>query len=1008
MNKKISIKSWISFIIIGLAGQLAWAVENMYLNSFIFYLDDGGNYLSLISLTVALSAVTACLTTILIGALTDYLGKRKIFIISGYILWGISTAAFGLINVDNVHALFPIANAGFLSGVFVVVLDCVMTFFGSSANDASFNSYVTKVVSKENRGKVEGVLSVLPLFAMLIIFVGLNNLTQLETPRWDLFFYIIGGVVFLVGILSIFLLPKEPKEERKKGYFSQVLEGFKLKTIKNNKKLYIVLIAYLIYCVATQVFFPYLMVYFEHNLEFSGINFSIVLGCVLILGSILSILFGFLSDRHNKLIMLIPLSLIYMAGLLLVYFVNPGNLAFAIIAGTIMMFGYISMTSLLNSIVRDNIPKGEEGSFMGIRMIFVVMLPMVTGPFIGEALSENFSDKFYTDLGQTKPLPSAYIWLVALAIIVLIFIPLTYLIYKDKKDKKNKNLGILIKGNKHNEEVPLSEYPRPSFVRDSYLCLNGEWDIVINKSNDLNVKYDKKCIVPYAIESPLSGVSHLLEVDEYIHYRKLVKLPEKFKKERLVLHFDGIDQISKIYINSIHISTHIGGYTPIVLDITPFIKTNEFVLEVICKDETNRSSLTRGKQKLSRGGVWYTSSSGIYKPVWLESTSDEFVIESKFTPLINENSLKVFIKTNKDGIAHLKFDRYEFDVETNKEVVLKDLSLPLWEIDDPKLIDVEIRFNKDIVNTYFGYRDIKIEGSNLYLNNKKIFINGLLDQGYYKEGNLTPKSYEDYLFDINKVKELGFNTLRVHIKEECDAFYYYCDANGLLVIQDIPNGGSDYKFWTITKGGVFPFLKKENDKDYKKFSREETESKNEYKEVLNSIINRLYNHPSIIMYTLFNEGWGQFDSYEIYLMAKEIDDSRIYDVASGWYDNGFNEIRSIHSYFYPLKISKTLQKPVIFTEFGGYSYTIKDHFFGLKKFGYRIYNKKEKYEQAYTKLYMKKILPLIKKGLSGVIYTELNDIEDETNGIFTYDRILKINEDVIKHINSKIDETFNS
>lgn len=1005
MKNKISIRSWLSFIIIGLAGQLAWAVENMYLNQFIFYLDqEGDSYLSLISITVACSAIMACLTTILMGALSDKLGKRKVFIVGGYLLWGVSTALFGLIDVNNIHTLFPLANAGFVSGVFVIVLDCIMTFFGSTANDACFNSYVTREVNDRDRGKVEGVLSILPLFAMLIIFVGLNGLTTGENPRWDLFFYIIGGVVFVVGIISIFLLPKETKTESKNGYLKLVLEGFKPKTVKNNKKLYILLIAYLIYGIATQIFFPYLMIYFQYNLQFEGFDFSIVLGVVLIVGSLLSVLFGFLSDKLDKTKSLIPISLIYMLGLLLVYFVNPGNMVFALIAGTIMMFGYISVSSVLNSLVRDNIPENQEGSFMGIRMIFVVMLPMVTGPFIGEALSNNFSTGEYVDLGQSKPLPSAYVWLCAMAVMALILIPIIYLIIKESKDKTNK--GILINGEKHKEEVPLSEHPHPNFNRSSYLSLNGEWDIEINKSKELLYEFHNKCIVPYAIESPLSGVNHLLEVDEYIHYHKEVLLPTNFKKDRLVLHFEGVDQVSDIYINGQLIFTSKSGYLPIVLDITPFVKENKFDIDLVVSDKTSDSYLTKGKQKLNRGGIWYSSSSGIYKPVWIESTPKEFIISAHFKPLVNDKALSVYIKTNIQGEAKLKFDKYEFIVETNKEVILNDLDLPLWSIENPIIIDTEIIFKNDIVSSYFGYRDIKIEGKYIYLNNKKIYINGLLDQGYYYLGNLTPYSYEDYLFDITEVKELGFNTLRMHIKEEIDVFYYYCDVNGILVIQDIPNGGTNYSLSTMIRGGLLPFYKKRNDHNYKLFSREDVEGRNEYKEILKSILNNLYNHPSIIMYTLFNEGWGQFDSKEIYELALSYDNSRIYDVTSGWYDNGYNEITSIHSYYYPLNVPKNLQKPYIFSEFGGYSYTLNGHFFGKKKFGYRRYNKLDNFTKAYSKLYLKTIKSLIKKGLSGTIYTELNDIEDEVNGLFTYDRKLKIDKETIIKINKEINDSF--
>lgn len=1007
-NNKISIRKWISFILIGLTGQLAWAIENMYLNKFIFYLDNSGSYMTLISITVALSAITACLTTLFIGALSDKINKRKIFIAVGCILWGLSTASFGLINTNNIHQAFPLINAGMMAGILVIILDCVMTFFGSSANDASFNSYVTREVNKENRGKVEGVLSILPLVAMLIIFVGLNSLT--DNGKWDIFFYIIGGFVFIVGIISFFLLPKESNKKKEESYLRFIKDGFSIKTIKENKILYITFIAFMIYGISTQVFFPYLIIYFQYSLGFSGLDFMLALGLILVIGSILSVIYGILIDKFNKYIMIIPITIIFMIGLFLLIFVNKGNLVFAIISGIIMMSGYISLGTNLNSIVRDLIPSNKEGSFMGIRMIFVVMIPMCTGPFIGEAISKAFPFGTYEDLGVVKALPSNKIWLFSLLILLLIFIPIIFIINLNNKNKDNKNKGLLYKDIDINiDDIPLKEYPRKTLVRDSYLSLNGKWDIAIRKDKILDYNFNnKEVIVPYAIETNASKVNHLLEIDEYIHYHKLVTLPKNFNKGKVIINFEGIDQISEIYINNIFIEKHIGGYDRFSIDVTPFINNlNQFDLYIIVSDSTSESSLTKGKQALSRGGIWYTSSSGIYKPIWIESIPINYIKDIKINPLYDKKGVSILVKTNIDDYAYIKFLSYYYKIPTNKEYIIENLDLPTWDIDNPNLIDVEVKFYNDLVHTYFGFRKIEIKGSNIYLNNKKIFINGLLDQGYYYGSGLTPLSYEDYLSDILNIKHLGFNTLRVHIKEELDLFYYYCDLNGILVIQDIPNGGSKYKNYTMIRGGLLPFLKKKNDHNYKAFSREDKESRVEYVKILNNILSNLNNHPSVIIYTLFNEGWGQFDSKTIYEYAKSIDKNRIYDVCSGWYDNGFNEIYSIHSYFYPLKIYKKLDKPFLFTEFGGYSLKLNDHFYGNKDFGYKKFNSINKLTLAYEKLFKKKIIPLIDKGLGGVIYTQLNDVEDEVNGLYTFDRkILKVKQDKIIEINDLINKKY--
>ena len=434
-KNKVSLRKWLIFIIVGIAGQLAWSLENMYLNSFLFDLGYSG-YQDMIFWTEALSAITACITTLFIGSLTDKIGKRKMFICLGYLLWGISTAAFGLINGENVSVLLNVLEPLKVASIFVVVLDCIMTFFGSSANDASFNSYVTKNVDNKNRGKVEGVISVLPLMSMLLITI-LYSFTGKE--HWDLFFYIIGIVVFIAGLISLFLIPKEKVEKNNEKFLSILIEGFKPSTIKKNPSLYIVLICDLIYCVAAQVFFPYMIIYFNKTLGFVDVEYLILLGSVLIIGSILAIIGGFILDKTNKTKMLVPFSIIFIGGCLLITFIND-NLILGIVFGTIMMFGYIIMSVVINSLIRDKTPKGNEGIFQGVRMIFQVALPMIIGPYIGKTIVSNFSTETYiNDFGEIQNLPNNYIWYVAALIMVLIFIPTIILILKEKK-KVNKGI----------------------------------------------------------------------------------------------------------------------------------------------------------------------------------------------------------------------------------------------------------------------------------------------------------------------------------------------------------------------------------------------------------------------------------------------------------------------------------------------------------------------------------------------------------------------------------------
>ena len=454
-NNKISVREWFVLIIIGLVGQFAWSIENMYLNTYITYLNftsqDGGfDYSLMIAITTALSAVVATLTTLFMGTLTDKVNKRKIFISAGYILWGISTASFGLLNVNSDSSLFAIAMSAQSAAIMVIVIDCIMTFLGSTSNDAAFNSYVTRNVSDKNRAKVEGVLSILPLIAMLIIFVGLNGLTTKESGyRWDLFFYIVGGLVTIVGLISTILIPREKDTNIQKfEYKNLILEGFKPKTIKENKSLYMILLIYFIYGVAIQVYFPYLMVYIEKSCNIANTGssfltpFAIVMAVALLVGSVLSVVIGIIADKVGKAKMIIPVIVILIIGLFMMFFIPYiGNdtlrIVYAAISGLIMILGYVSVPTVLNSLVRSNIPKGKEGTFMGIRMIFVVALPMCIGPFIGDALNKAYGENYVGDYGVESPLPSNYGYLVSLFILVIAIILIIFVLIKGRKENRN-------------------------------------------------------------------------------------------------------------------------------------------------------------------------------------------------------------------------------------------------------------------------------------------------------------------------------------------------------------------------------------------------------------------------------------------------------------------------------------------------------------------------------------------------------------------------------------------
>lgn len=425
MNAKLGARKWAALLLIGLFGQFAWTIENMYFNVFLYNtISTDPRY---ISAMVGASAVVATLTTLLMGALSDRLGKRRVFIALGYILWGFSTAAFGFITPDNAARLFPAANAAAAAAVMVVVMDCVMTFFGSTANDGAFNAYVTDITTSENRGRAESVLAILPLISMLVIFGLFDGLTQ--QGRWKDFFAIFGAAVTAVGVLALFLVKDEATlKPRRDSYFRNLLYGLRPSVVKENPQLYLSFAAFCLFSIAVQVFFPYLIIYIQNYLGIS--DYAIVLGVVLILASAVSVLSGRFIDRVGKIRFTYPAAAIMLLGLAAMYFVR--SQLGVMVAGTVMMSGYMMMSAALGANIRDWTPADKVGHFQGIRMIFAVMLPMVIGPAIGAAVIRG-GQSTYVELGQVKTVPTPAIYLAAAAVLLLVAIPLAALRKAEKK-----------------------------------------------------------------------------------------------------------------------------------------------------------------------------------------------------------------------------------------------------------------------------------------------------------------------------------------------------------------------------------------------------------------------------------------------------------------------------------------------------------------------------------------------------------------------------------------------
>lgn len=557
-------------------------------------------------------------------------------------------------------------------------------------------------------------------------------------------------------------------------------------------------------------------------------------------------------------------------------------------------------------------------------------------------------------------------------------------------------------GEKLDKTCPLIEYPRPQFVRNSFINLNGKWACEFTRSDEIPQNFSREIIVPFSPETPLSGVGRMLMPDEYLHYKKEFDIAPDFNKGRVFIHFGAVDQIATVYLNGVKIGTHSGGYTPFSFEITDCIKEKGNVLNVVVRDFSDTAEYSRGKQKIKRGGIWYSPQSGIWQTVWLESTPETYLKKVKITPDFDREEVR-FDFCGQDGVQTSVYDGDNLIAETTESVV-KLPDFKAWSPENPFLYKVVFTCGKDRVKSYFGMRKFSVGTDKngikrLFLNNKPYFHNGLLDQGYYPDGYLTPPSNSALENDVKTVKSMGFNMLRKHIKIEPLLWYHYCDVNGIIVWQDMVNGGGKYGL----EVSVLPFIGVNlDDTNYKTFKRTDKKQRESYYNELSEMLDTLYNCPCIAVWVPFNEGWGQFDSAKAYDFIKSVDSTRIIDSTSGWHDRGTTDVISKHIYFTPIKV-KAGDKPYVLSEYGGYSHRVVGHTFGSKMFGYKIYKTEKSLTAAYKRLFNNVIIPQIDTGLSAAVYTQLTDVEDELNGLVTYDRkIVKINSEVIRKINERV------
>lgn len=577
-------------------------------------------------------------------------------------------------------------------------------------------------------------------------------------------------------------------------------------------------------------------------------------------------------------------------------------------------------------------------------------------------------------------------------------------------------------GEKLNKDLPLNDYPRPQMARSSFFNLNGRWEYAIYPKDEGFKGYQGEIIVPFSPESILSGVEKVVTENDVLYYhRKFTFVKEN---DRALLHFGAVDYLSEVILNGVSVGKNRGGYFPFSFDVTEEIKEGENDLEVIVTDPTDKGTQARGKQSNKRGGIWYTPQSGIWQTVWLEQVPENYIAKIVLTPDIDKDELKVVIDfSDEKAVAELEVFDGEKSVAAvtaeNGEAIIKLSSYECWSPENPKLYDLVIKTGKDEVKSYFGMRKFGIGKdengiSRLMLNNKPYFHNGLLDQGYWSDGLYTAPSDEALIYDIETMKKMGFNMLRKHIKIEPLRWYYHCDRLGMLVWQDMISGGGIYKAPAIMivpafnmAFGTKAFMKDDTEKNYAFFSREDEQGRKEYYEDSARMVDELYNVVSLAVWVPFNEGWGQFDSAKAYEFYRKLDSTRSIDHASGWHDQGAGDFNSFHIYFTPYwfpKYDKNDDRPIILSEYGGFSLKVPGHMYNKEKFfGYRKYYEQEKFNKALFALIGKRVKRAIKKGLSATVYTEVSDVEDECNGLLSFDRrLVKTDVEALRKINETI------
>lgn len=594
-------------------------------------------------------------------------------------------------------------------------------------------------------------------------------------------------------------------------------------------------------------------------------------------------------------------------------------------------------------------------------------------------------------------------------------------------------------------EEAQSLHPHPQFERERFQLLDGWWDWRIVAASDaattwrdapLPDTWDGRIRVPFSPEAPLSGVGRQLQPGELLWYRRTFATPDEFcapsaddarppehggaaatDDSRCILHFEAVDYACACYCNGVRVGEHRGGYLPFSFDVTDALAPVDNVVALCVYDPSDEGVQLRGKQKLERGGIWYTAQSGIWQTVWLETVPKIHIASLEIDAQADAGRLDVAVRlhvpkdaspdaeTSCEALVVRVLDgdeevcRAVSTSSTAEQTVSLDVPHPhLWSPDDPHLYRLKLSCGRDEVSSYCAFRTASMERGEdgalrFCLNHEPCFLRGVLDQGYWPDGLLTAPSDEALAFDVQAMKDLGFNLLRKHIKIESDRWYYHCDKLGMLVWQDMVCGGDRLSPWhssykpTLSRWS-WSHCRDDAPRSWRNLAAGSEAFRREWTETCIGTVAHLRNHPCIVTWVLFNEGWGQFNARKAAALLREIDPSRPIDAVSGWYDQACGDFLSVHNYFRPLEVYDDTARPkraFVISEFGGLSCHLPEHSALASSYGYETLDDADALRAAVCAM-LAQVDSLEEQGLSGYVYTQLSDVEEETNGILTYDR----------------------